>query len=182
MTHLRINRRTLLTGTVALGTVGLLAACGGGGNFSTPNMDSPSLDSQGVKTPGRWNGPRGQGQTELRGLWVDAFGPGIKTPEEVTQLVDTARAAADAPLVVGFAAETGDADGGVLDHARAKLARKGCDVLVVNEVGPDKTFGRDETVVHVLRRGTEDAVEIAGSKREVARRMWDVLRSLAPRR
>ena len=30
MTHLRINRRTLLTGTVALGTVGLLAACGGG--------------------------------------------------------------------------------------------------------------------------------------------------------
>ena len=30
MTHLQINRRALLTGTVALGTVGLLAACGGG--------------------------------------------------------------------------------------------------------------------------------------------------------
>lgn len=32
MTHLQINRRALLTGTVALGTVGLLAACGGGGS------------------------------------------------------------------------------------------------------------------------------------------------------
>ncbi|WP_339097574.1 glycoside hydrolase family 10 protein [Deinococcus sp. VB343] len=30
---------------------------------------------------------------EVRGLWVDAFGPGIRTPEEVTQLVDTARRA-----------------------------------------------------------------------------------------
>ena len=29
---------------------------------------------------------------ELRGLWVDAFGPGFKTPEEVTRLVDDARA------------------------------------------------------------------------------------------
>ena len=29
----------------------------------------------------------------------------------------------------------------VLDHARAKLARKGCDLIVVNEVGVDKTFG-----------------------------------------
>ena len=105
----------------------------------------------------------------------------VRNPDVLAGLVDR-RGSADAPLVVGFAAETGDADGGVLDHARAKLARKGCDVLVVNEVGPDKTFGRDETVVHVLRRGTEDAVEIAGSKREVARRMWDVLRSLAPRR
>ena len=38
-------------------------------------------------------------------------------------------------MLVGFAAETGDADGDVLAHGRAKLARKGCDLLVVNEVG-----------------------------------------------
>ena len=37
-------------------------------------------------------------------------------------------------VVVGFAAETGDDSGSVLDHARAKLARKGCDLLVVNDV------------------------------------------------
>ena len=37
--------------------------------------------------------------------------------------------------IVGFAAETGDANGDVLFHARAKLRRKGCDLLVVNAVG-----------------------------------------------
>ena len=44
-------------------------------------------------------------------------------------------------VVVGFAAETGDDHGGVLDHARAKLARKGCDLLVVNDVSGGKVFG-----------------------------------------
>ena len=38
-----------------------------------------------------------------------------------------------APLVVGFAAET-DA---VLDHARAKIARKGCDLIVANDVSAE---------------------------------------------
>ena len=38
-------------------------------------------------------------------------------------------------MLVGFAAETGDDAGHVLDHARAKLERKGCDLLVVNDVG-----------------------------------------------
>lgn len=44
-------------------------------------------------------------------------------------------------VVVGFAAETGDAAGSVLDHGRAKLASKGCDLLVVNEVGDGRGFG-----------------------------------------
>ncbi|MBX7558441.1 phosphopantothenoylcysteine decarboxylase, partial [Streptomyces sp. tea 10] len=44
-------------------------------------------------------------------------------------------------LIVGFAAETGDAEHSVLDFARAKLERKGCDLLVLNEVGTDKVFG-----------------------------------------
>jgi phosphopantothenoylcysteine decarboxylase/phosphopantothenate--cysteine ligase len=48
----------------------------------------------------------------------------------------------------GFAAETGDADGDVLAHGRAKLARKGCDLLVVNEVGragpPHRLRGRQQ--------------------------------------
>ncbi len=37
-------------------------------------------------------------------------------------------------VVVGFAAETGDAQTSVLEMATAKLARKGCDLLVVNDV------------------------------------------------
>ncbi|GAB49564.1 bifunctional phosphopantothenoylcysteine decarboxylase/phosphopantothenate synthase [Mobilicoccus pelagius] len=57
------------------------------------------------------------------------------------------------PLVVGFAAETGDETGDVLHHARAKLARKGSDLLVANEVGVGVTFGQDDTTVHVLAPG-----------------------------
>ena len=64
------------------------------------------------------------------------------------------------PVIVGFAAETGDDEGSVLDHARAKLARKGCDLLVVNEVGTDKTFGHDDSTVHLLRRGSDDATQV----------------------
>ena len=44
-------------------------------------------------------------------------------------------------MVVGFAAETGDDTGSVLDLARAKLARKGCDLLVVNDVSGGAVFG-----------------------------------------
>ena len=71
----------------------------------------------------------------------------------------------------------------VLDHARAKLERKRCDVIVANEVGVDKTFGQDSTSVHILRRGS-DAVTEAGpaSKEEVAATVWDVIQDvLQPR-
>ena len=54
------------------------------------------------------------------------------------------------PLIVGFAAETGDAESGVLEYGAAKLARKGCDMLVVNEVGENLTFGTDENSVTIL--------------------------------
>ena len=68
-----------------------------------------------------------------------------RNPDILADLV-SARAAGDIPadcVLVGFAAETGDASGTVLEHGRAKLARKGCDLLVVNEVGRDTTFGQD---------------------------------------
>ena len=76
-------------------------------------------------------------------------------------------------------AETGDADGSVLDHGRAKLARKGCDVLVVNEVGADKTFGADDNTVTILRRGTDEGVEVGpASKAAVSTAVWDVVADL----
>ncbi len=43
---------------------------------------------------------------------------------------------------VGFAAETGDSDHTVLQLGREKFARKGCHLLMVNEVGFDTTFGQ----------------------------------------
>ena len=73
-------------------------------------------------------------------------------------------------------AETGDADGTVLDHARAKFARKACDLLVVNEVGVDKAFGQDDTSVHVLTKGDGAVVDIGpASKRVVSDGIWDVV-------
>ena len=53
-------------------------------------------------------------------------------------------------VIVGFAAETGDHSATVLEHGRAKLARKGCDLLVVNAVGPGKAFGTSDNAAVIL--------------------------------
>ncbi|RHW24362.1 bifunctional phosphopantothenoylcysteine decarboxylase/phosphopantothenate--cysteine ligase CoaBC [Nocardioides immobilis] len=84
-------------------------------------------------------------------------------------------------VVVGFAAETGDASGSVLDLARAKLARKGCDLLVVNDVGGGAVFGSDDNEAVILAAdGT--AVDVPrGSKGALAHVIWDqVSARLAP--
>ncbi len=76
-------------------------------------------------------------------------------------------------VVVGFAAETGDESGTVMDHARAKLARKGCDLLVVNDVGGGKVFGAEENEAVILGAdGTSGQVPRA-SKSAVAQAIWD---------
>ena len=70
-------------------------------------------------------------------------------------------------LVVGFAAETES----LLDNARSKLERKGCDWIVANDVGPETgTFGGSRNTVSLV---TGDGVETWPEldKREVARRL-----------
>ncbi|MEO0393794.1 MAG: phosphopantothenoylcysteine decarboxylase, partial [Pseudomonadota bacterium] len=50
-------------------------------------------------------------------------------------------------VVVGFAAETDD----LVQNAKAKLARKGCDWLLANDVGRGTdTFGGDNNTIHWL--------------------------------
>ena len=99
----------------------------------------------------------------------------VRNPDILAGLVQ-ARGAAASPVLVGFAAETGDGNGSVLEHARAKLARKGCDLLVVNEVGLDKAFGRDDNTVHILRRDTDEVSDVGpASKVEVAHAVWDAV-------
>ncbi|MFE2379735.1 bifunctional phosphopantothenoylcysteine decarboxylase/phosphopantothenate--cysteine ligase CoaBC [Streptomyces sp. NPDC059398] len=74
-------------------------------------------------------------------------------------------------VVVGFAAETDD----VLSNGRQKLRRKGCDLLVVNEVGEHKTFGSEENEAVVLAAdGGETAVPY-GSKEALADTVWDLV-------
>jgi phosphopantothenoylcysteine decarboxylase/phosphopantothenate--cysteine ligase len=77
--------------------------------------------------------------------------------------------------IVGFAAETGDANGDVLFHARAKLRRKGCDLLVVNAVGDNKAFEVDSNDGWLLASdGTESALQ-HGSKTLMASRIVDAI-------
>ncbi|MEO7420944.1 MAG: phosphopantothenoylcysteine decarboxylase, partial [Ornithinibacter sp.] len=103
----------------------------------------------------------------------------VRNPDILAGLVQSRGSGGGVPVIVGFAAETGDDSGSVLEHGRAKLARKGCDVLVVNEVGVDTTFGKDDTTVHVLRRGTDDVIDIGpASKDAVAGAIWDLVAPL----
>lgn len=76
-------------------------------------------------------------------------------------------------VIVGFAAETGDATGSVLDLARAKLARKGCDLLVVNDVSGGAVFGSTDNEAVIL--GADgSAVDVPhGSKSALAHLIWD---------
>lgn len=102
----------------------------------------------------------------------------VRNPDILAELVET-RGGSTSPVIVGFAAETGDENGSVLDHARSKLERKGCDVLVVNEVGEGKTFGSDDNTVTVLRRGSDDSVEVGpATKAAVSDAVWDVVTAL----
>ncbi|GAA3690431.1 bifunctional phosphopantothenoylcysteine decarboxylase/phosphopantothenate--cysteine ligase CoaBC [Arthrobacter ginkgonis] len=71
-------------------------------------------------------------------------------------------------LIVGFAAETGDATSSVLDHAARKLASKGCELLVVNQVGEDLVFGADSNDVTVLAADGSAPRTFSGTKDEVA--------------
>ena len=104
----------------------------------------------------------------------------VRNPDILAGLV-ARRGSAAHPVIVGFAAETGDESGSVLDLARAKLARKGCDLLVANEVGATKTFGQDTNTVHLLFRDGRPGVTVGpASKAAVADAVWDGIRDLIP--
>jgi phosphopantothenoylcysteine decarboxylase/phosphopantothenate--cysteine ligase len=98
--------------------------------------------------------------------------------DDVLATAVQARAAGQLPnmrAIVGFAAETGDANGDVLFHARAKLRRKGCDLLVVNAVGEGKAFEVDSNDGWLLAAdGTESALQ-HGSKTLMASRIVDAI-------
>jgi phosphopantothenoylcysteine decarboxylase/phosphopantothenate--cysteine ligase len=95
--------------------------------------------------------------------------PLVRNPDVLAELV-TKRLPGQ--LVVGFAAETGDPEADVLTHARAKLARKGCDLLVVNDVSDGQVFGRSENAVVVLAADGSVTEVPRGSKDAVAAGIW----------
>jgi phosphopantothenoylcysteine decarboxylase/phosphopantothenate--cysteine ligase len=78
-------------------------------------------------------------------------------------------------VVVGFAAETGDEHGTVLEHGRAKAIRKGADLLAVNEVGVAAGFGDVATRLTILDPTGETVDSRAGTKDQMADFLLDAV-------
>ena len=99
----------------------------------------------------------------------------VANPDVLAELVSVRRSG---QVLVGFAAETGDADGDVLTHGWAKLARKGCDLLVVNEVGElghPTGFETDQNAATVLAAdGSSHEIPLV-SKDALAGVVWDLV-------
>jgi phosphopantothenoylcysteine decarboxylase/phosphopantothenate--cysteine ligase len=106
----------------------------------------------------------------------DAGAPALTLTENPDILAAVAKRAAGRPgLVVGFAAETEN----IVENARAKLAKKGCDLIVANDVTPDLgVMGGDDNTVHLV---TSEGVETWPTldKDEVARRLVARLADMA---
>lgn len=75
-------------------------------------------------------------------------------------------------VIVGFAAETTDSTEELLTLGRAKLARKGCDLLILNAVGAGRVFGQSDSEITVLSATGADG-PYAGSKDSLAHLIWD---------
>ncbi|HEY0302945.1 MAG TPA: bifunctional phosphopantothenoylcysteine decarboxylase/phosphopantothenate--cysteine ligase CoaBC [Rhizomicrobium sp.] len=97
----------------------------------------------------------------------DAAAPTIRLVENPDILATLARHARRPALLIGFAAETEN----VVAYAQAKLAKKGCDWIVANDVSPATgIMGGDRNTVHIVTRGAvEDWPEM--DKREVGTRL-----------
>ena len=93
----------------------------------------------------------------------------VRNPDILAEI--SADRARPGQVVVGFAAETDD----VLANGRAKLARKGCDLLVVNEVGERKTFGSEENEAVVLGADGSETPVPYGPKEALADTVWDLV-------
>jgi len=101
----------------------------------------------------------------------------VQNPDILAGLV-SARGEAASPVIVGFAAETGDQTHTPLDFGREKFARKGCDVLVVNDVSEGKVFGRAENEVVILARDGSETPVARADKATIADAIWDVVLQL----
>jgi phosphopantothenoylcysteine decarboxylase/phosphopantothenate--cysteine ligase len=95
-------------------------------------------------------------------------------PDILRGLVER-RGTAHRPVIVGFAAETGDATGSALDLGRAKLARKGCDLLVVNRVDEGRAFGTSDNAATILSDDGGEVEVPLGHKTVLAAAICDAI-------
>jgi len=98
----------------------------------------------------------------------------VKNPDILRELADARRAG---QVVIGFAAETEPDRDALLELARAKVARKGSDYLVVNRVGWHEGFATEGNTILVLDSTGDIVTEATGSKASVADRILDLVSS-----
>lgn len=101
----------------------------------------------------------------------------LRRTEDVLRSAVRARGQAKAPVIVGFAAETGSAAQTALAQAQAKARRKGADLLVFNDVSGD-VFGAADNSVAILDADGQVRAEATGSKARVAHAVLDALVAL----
>ena len=94
-----------------------------------------------------------------------AFTPGMTRPDG--RQFDQLRPISFIPNVAPHAT------GSVLDLARAKLARKGCDLLVVNDVSGGAVFGSPDNEAVILEADGSFVEVPHGSKGALAHAIWD---------
>lgn len=98
--------------------------------------------------------------------------PLVRNRDILAELVNARRAG---QLIVGFAAETGDEHGSVLEHAAVKLKRKGCDLLVVNNVGDGRAFEVEDNAGWLLSADGLRRQIPFGAKSLLAATVWDAV-------
>jgi phosphopantothenoylcysteine decarboxylase/phosphopantothenate--cysteine ligase len=95
----------------------------------------------------------------------------VVNPDILFETVAALKKSGSTSLVVGFAAETGN---DLEALAKSKLAAKGCDYLVANDISDGKVFGKDDTELLLVSKSGSNRFQ--GSKQSVAR---DVLSLIA---
>lgn len=102
----------------------------------------------------------------------------VKNPD-ILQAISQAKRADQ--TIIGFAAETEHDEEKLLELGRSKVARKGCDYLILNRVGWTEGFATERNTVVMLDRRGDRVGEASGSKQSVADRILDLLVRTSPK-
>ncbi len=101
---------------------------------------------------------------------------GAPDPIEVTQTPDILRELSTTrrrpgQVIVGFGAETTD----LIANGQAKLAAKGCDLIVMNRVGDGLAFGTVDNAAEILTADGQHVSAPLGPKEVLADVIWDLV-------
>jgi len=98
----------------------------------------------------------------------------VENPDVITALAVATRLKNPNAKIVGFAAETATGSD-LVNLASSKMSKKGLDVVVANDVTGGAGFDSDDNSVHIISAG--ETLQFAGSKREIAAKIFTVLLS-----